>query len=131
METYGYDWCGSNYGPRIEIQSGNGATRRTYWQAPFSKGTTLEWSNRNGKLGGVSGFQVTPYVDKYFALTHYYINIRIIAGGKDQFCPRNIYVYTYGGTIYEYSFGSPRSPEWVGKGQGEGKRRALKMGNLK
>jgi len=67
LDIWGHDYCGSNYGPYIEILSKNGEKRNTYYHGPFSSGTTLIWDNNGenrygGKnLGGVSGFQVKPF----------------------------------------------------------------------
>merc|ERR1712029_790624 len=87
-DTY---YCGSNYGPYIEIESQNGEKRHTHFHGPFSKGTTLIWDN-NGEnrwgamnLGGLSGFQVKAFVDYSLQpndarVYWYYIKYRIVGG---------------------------------------------------
>ena len=113
-DTY---YCGSNYGPYIEIESQNGEKRHTHFHGPFSKGTTLIWDN-NGEnrwgarnLGGVAGFQVTPFLDLeagqeiysgnlFQGRDWYYIKYRIIGGGGDDFCPKQVTFHTTDGKKY-------------------------------
>merc|ERR1711963_1362904 len=69
MDIWNRNWCGSNYGPYIEIESQNGEKRHTHFQGPFSKGERLIWDdngeNRWGamNLGRVAGFQVKTFVE--------------------------------------------------------------------
>ena len=110
MRIWYDDWCGSNYGPYIEIESYNGEKRRTHFHGPFSKGERLIWDN-NGEnrwgaknLGGLTGFQVTTIVERaVLDPNHYrntYIKYRMVGGGSDYFCPLWVTFYTTDG--YEY-----------------------------
>ena len=129
--------CGSNYGPYIEIQSKNGEKRNTYFHGPFSAGTTLIWDNNGenrygGKnLGGVSGFQVTPFYrsrsfyPRPYAPVHHYIKYRIVGGGGDDFCPKKLTIYCKDGTKYVTGYDMT---DWVDSKKGGGWRKASKNG---
>ena len=101
--------CGSNYGPKIEIDV-PGYRCETLYHGPFHRGTVLIWDN-NGEnrwgaknLGGVSGFQVRPfgiydsYRRRYFGTQIFF---RIIGGGGDDFCPKVLTIYCKDGKIYQ------------------------------
>ena len=126
LQIWGHDYCGSNYGPYIEIQSKNGEKRNTYFHGPFSLGTTLIWDNNGenrygGKnLGGVSGFQVYP---SGLEGTYYYIKFRIVGGGGDDFCPKRLTIYTKDGTKYQKGW----MDDWVDNKKGGGWRKALEQ----
>ena len=123
LEIWGNNYCGSNYGPYIEIRSANGEKRHTYFHGPFSSGTTLIWDNNGenrygGKnLGGVSGFQVKPFQiqskSPYFGSS--VIKFRIVGGGGDDFCPRTLTIYTKDGMKYQ----KYRMEDWVDNNKGD------------
>jgi len=133
LQIWGDDYCGSNYGPYIEIQSRNGERRNTYFHGPFSKGTTLIWDNKGENryggrnLGGVSGWQVEPLYFPYGEwtpfnpLTHYGMKFRIVGGGGDDFCPHTLKIYTKDGKEY----GRYYMEDWVDNKKGGGWRLAL------
>ena len=112
MDIWNSAYCGSNYGPKIEIESQNGEKRQTMFHGPFSKGTTLIWDN-NGEnrwgarnLGGVAGFQVKAFVDWSLQpddrrVYWYYIKYRIVGGGNDLFCPKTLTIHTTDGRIFK------------------------------
>ena len=132
LEIWGNNYCGSNHGPYIEIRSANGEKRNTYFHGPFSSGTTLIWDNNGenrygGKnLGGVSGFQVNPYAKRRYSLrlradtTEFFIWFRIVGGGGDDFCPKNLMIYCNDGTIYKKYV----MRDWVDNKKGGGWRLA-------
>ena len=140
LSIWGHNYCGSNYGPYIEIQSRNGEKRNTYFHGPFSAGTTLIWDN-NGEnryggrnLGGVSGFQVDPL---YFPVaqwtpfnpsTHYGMKFRFVGGGGDDFCPKTLTIYCKDGTKYVTGYDMK---DWVDSKKGGGWRKASKNGVIK
>ena len=115
LDIWDSAYCGSNYGPYIEIESQNGEKRHTMFHGSFSKGTTLIWDN-NGEnrwgarnLGRVAGFQVTPFLFSGFGPQSWhpdvgvntpYIKYRIIGGGGDDFCPKQLTFYTTDGKKY-------------------------------
>ena len=109
LDIWDNAYCGSNYGPYIEIISGGGEKRHTYFHGPFSSGTTLIWDNKGenryggNNLGELSGFQVTPFPDSYHRPKDYYIMFQIVGGGGDDFCPKTLTIYTNDGTKYKKS----------------------------
>jgi len=121
LTIWNRNYCGSNYGPYIEIQSKNGEKRNTYFHGPFSLGTTLIWDNNGenrygGKnLGGVSGFQVKLFRDHSSSTRPGMpgIKFRIVGGGGDDFCPRRLTIYTKAGYKFEKFM-----QEWVDNEKG-------------
>ena len=108
MSIWNNNYCGSNYGPKIEISSigDQRIERQTHYHGPFSSGTTLIWDN-NGEnrwgaknLGRVSGFQVYPVAVPIRRPTDYFIFFKIIGGGGDDFCPKTLTIYCNDGTKY-------------------------------
>ena len=138
LDIWDGNLCGSNYGPYIEIASFSNKyrigikKRHTYFHGPFSSGTTLIWDNNGenrygGKnLGGVSGFQVTPFYrsrsfyPRPYAPVHHYIKYRIVGGGGDDFCPNVLTIFTKDGTVYK----SGPMKDWVDDKKGNGWRTA-------
>ena len=122
------NYCGSNYGPKIEIFD-----RQTSYHGPFHRGTTLIWDNNGenrygGKnLGGVSGFQVYPRSCVSY-LSPTCIWFRIVGGGGDDFCPKTLTIYCKDGTKYVTGYDMT---DWVDSKKGGGWRKASKNGVIK
>ena len=139
LDIWDGNYCGSNYGPYIEIKSFSRKyrvgfqKRHTYFHGPFSSGTTLIWDNNGenrygGKnLGGVSGFQVYPRSCVSY-LSPTCIWFRIVGGGGDDFCPKTLTIYCKDGTKYVTGYDMK---DWVDSKKGGGWRKASKNGVIK
>ena len=117
LELWDDDWCGTNYGPTFEIRTqDNKRGRVTRSFNPAYKGDTLQWDNRNGKLGYVTNLKVSGAS----------LRFKLEGQSGDDFCPKRFSVYTYGGAVYR----SLEMNDWVDSSKGNQERLAFKDVNL-